>query len=108
MKSCPRRGKWWSPHELHRLRGFQFKRLLVVGSRLDVEQHRYHSNIAPTAIVATLAAFEVRYDLPVVWCDTPEAAARQVESWVWWYAREIIKNASALVSAIEKAPVHIA
>jgi ERCC4-type nuclease len=44
-------------HELHRLRGYQFKRLLVVGSRAEIEAQRYRSRIAPKAILATLSAF---------------------------------------------------
>src|SRR6516162_282751 len=62
-------------HELHRLRGYRFKRLLVVGSREDIAAGHYHSRIAPKAVLATLSAFEVRYDLPVVFADTPAAAA---------------------------------
>jgi ERCC4-type nuclease len=66
-------------HELHRLRGYRFKRLLVIGSREDVAAGRYHSRIAPKAVLATLSAFEVRYDLPVVFADTPEDGAHAIE-----------------------------
>ena len=51
--------------ELHRLRGFRFKRLLVVGTEEEIYQGRYRSAITPKAVMATLGAFEVRYDLPV-------------------------------------------
>ncbi len=83
--------------ELHRLRGFRFKRLLIVGAKCEVEQHRYRSNVSPNAVLATLSAFEVRYDCPVVWIPDPEEAARQVESWVWWYAREVLKQAETFL-----------
>src|SRR5262245_13017551 len=53
-------------HELHRLRGYRFKRLLVIGSHEDIVAGRYHSRITPKAVLATLGAFEIRYDLPVV------------------------------------------
>jgi hypothetical protein len=33
--------------ELHRLRGFGFKRLLVIGRREDIAAGHYHSRIAP-------------------------------------------------------------
>jgi ERCC4-type nuclease len=56
--------------ELHRLRGFRFKRLLVVGSRQDIVAGRYYSRIAPKAVLATLGAFEIRFDLPIVFADT--------------------------------------
>jgi ERCC4-type nuclease len=86
-------------HELHRLRGYAFKRLLIVGTRALIEIGRYHSRIAPTSVLATLAAFEVRYDLPVVFIETPEAAAIQIERWVFYYCREVMKLAHALTKS---------
>lgn len=82
--------------ELHRLRGFRFKRLLVVGCRAEVGQHRYRSNLAPQAVLSTLWAFEARYDCPVVWEPHPEEAGRIVEDWAYWFAREVFKVAKAL------------
>src|SRR6516165_7435557 len=34
-------------HELHRLRGYRFKRLLVIGTRDDIAAGGYYSRIAP-------------------------------------------------------------
>lgn len=82
--------------ELHRLRGYRFARLLVIGSREDIVSGRYCSQIAPKAVLATLAAFEARY-LPVVFAATPEAAAREIERWSWWFARETVENANDLL-----------
>src|SRR6516162_8097273 len=83
-------------HELHRLRGYRFKRLLVVGTHAEIEAQRYHSRIAPKAVLATLAAFEVRYDLPIVFCSTPEEAAIAIERWAVYFSREVIKLVHAL------------
>jgi ERCC4-type nuclease len=74
---CCVRNREHFERELHRLRGFRFKRLLVVGSEAEILQARYHS--APKAVLATLSAFEIRYDLPVVFSPTPQSAAIQVE-----------------------------
>jgi DNA excision repair protein ERCC-4 len=52
--------------ELHRLRGYRFKRLLVVGSEEDIFRSKYWSGISPKSVLATLAAFEVRFSVPVV------------------------------------------
>lgn len=52
--------------ELHRLRGYRFKRLLIVGTELEIQQANYRSHITPKAVMATLGAFEARYDCPVV------------------------------------------
>jgi ERCC4-type nuclease len=83
-------------HELHRLRGFGFKRLLVIGSREDIAAGHYHSRIAPKAVLATLGAFEARY-LPIVFAETPEAGALLIEQWAWYYGREVVENANGLL-----------
>jgi ERCC4-type nuclease len=82
--------------ELHRLRGFRFKRLLIVGDPEQIEAHAYPSKIAPRAIMATLHAIEARFDLPVAYAPTPEAAGLQVESWAYWFARELVQSANTL------------
>jgi DNA excision repair protein ERCC-4 len=84
-------------HELIRLRGYSFKRLLIVGTREDIAAGHYHSRIAPKAVLATLGAFEVRYDLPIVCVASPEEAARLVENYAWYFAREIVENANDLL-----------
>ena len=83
--------------ELHRLRGFKFKRLVIVGAREHIEAGHYRLKISPKSVLATLAVIEVRFDTPVVFAPTPEAAAELVESWAWWVAREIVVNANDLL-----------
>jgi ERCC4-type nuclease len=77
--------------ELHRIRGFRFKRLLIVGTEAEILAGQYRSNIAPKAILATLSAFECRYDTPVVFKPTPELAAAQIERWAFWFTREMVE-----------------
>lgn len=89
--------------ELHRLRGYRFKRLLVVGTRGEVEGHRYRSNASPKSVFGSLAAFEVRYDLPVVWAATPDEAAVMVEGWAWWFARELRQAASLMAAPTRRS-----
>jgi DNA excision repair protein ERCC-4 len=83
--------------ELHRLRGYQFKRLLIIGNRDDLAAGRYHSKIAPASVLASLNTFEVRHAIPVVFAGTPEAGARLIEQWAWIYCCEIAKNANDLL-----------
>lgn len=82
--------------ELHRMRGFRFARLLVVGTMREIEEGAYVSKIAPSAVLNSLKAWQVRFDIPVVLRDTPADAARQVEDWAWWFAREIVLEANGL------------
>jgi len=88
--------------ELHRLRGFRFKRLLVVGSEAEILQARYHSDIAPKAVLATLSAFEIRYDLPVVFSTTPQNAAIQIERWIFYFTRDIVISVNNLCRSSQK------
>jgi len=85
--------------ELCRLRGYRFKRLLVVGSRAEIEAGAYRSNVKSAAVLHSLAAWEVRYDVPVVFCPDADTAGRQVESWCFWFAREIVRTANLLLRA---------
>jgi ERCC4-type nuclease len=89
--------------ELHRLRGFRFKRLLIVGSRQAIEAGTYRSNIRPTSVLASLAAWECRFDVPPVFAPTPEAAAALVEDWVWWYCREAVEGVNGLLRGVRAA-----
>jgi DNA excision repair protein ERCC-4 len=83
--------------ECHRLRGMRFKRLLVIGSRQEVQEHQYRSQVAPSAVLGTLAMLEARYDLPVVFASTPEEAAELVERWIYYTAREVALAANSLL-----------
>lgn len=82
--------------ELHRLRGFRFKRLVVVGTEYQILEGNYRSNIKPQAVLGTLRAFEIRYDIPTLFFETPELAGRQIESWAFWFTREMVEIVNAL------------
>jgi len=83
--------------ELHRLRGYRFARVLVVGSRDEIERGEYRSGLSPKVVLHSIAAFEARYGIPFVFIDDPTEAARQVETWVYWSAREIVEAANTLL-----------
>jgi DNA excision repair protein ERCC-4 len=83
--------------ELMRLRGCRFRRLVIVGSLEEIAAGRYHSKMNPRAVLASLFCFEIRYEVPLVFCPTPEAAARQIENWMFWNAREVVENANDLL-----------
>ena len=90
--------------ELHRLRGYRFKRLLIVGTREQIAAGEYRSAIAPRAVLATLRAIEARFDVPVVFAADPPAAAKEIESWAYWFAREIVEAVNDLARANNLPP----
>ena len=83
--------------ELHRLRGFAFARLLVIGSRDQIAAGNYRSQINPASVLGSISAWEVRYHVPVVFAASEREAARLVEDWVWWFAREWVLSVNKLV-----------
>lgn len=85
--------------ELHRLRGYRFKRLLIVGSPDEIRDGKYRGETNPRTIFSTLDVIEVRYDTAVVFEPTPEAAALRVESWAFWFAREMVSSVNDLARA---------
>jgi ERCC4-type nuclease len=78
--------------ELHRLRGFDFARLLIIGAESDIRAHTYRSNIEPKSVLHSLYAFELRYRIPFVFTPTPDTGAALVERWAWFYCREQIQR----------------
>lgn len=103
ISCCSDSNRYRFEWELHRLTGFSFRRLLIVGARAEVEGHMYRSRIKPQAVFGSLGAWEARYAVPVVWSPSPEEAAEQVETWAWWMSREIVRNASRLLTATKGA-----
>jgi ERCC4-type nuclease len=90
--------------ELARLRAYRFKRLLIVGKQADIEAGRYRSAIIPSAVLASLETWEIRFDIPFVFEPNPEAAARRVEDWAYRFAVEIVKESNALFRGSRIAP----
>lgn len=82
--------------ELHRLRGFHWRRLLIIGTELEIQQGVPFSRIRPASVFGSLSAWECRFDVPIVWCHTPEAAAVRVERWVCYFASELVKSVNGL------------
>ena len=74
--------------ECHRLRGYDFARLLIVGHPDELPFYLARRKTTSKAILGSLAAFEVRYRLPVVWEPSEKRAAVQIEKWAWYFYRE--------------------
>lgn len=78
------RGRERFERELHRLRGFDFARILIVGEPYEVARLSMNAK----AVFSSLTAFETRWRIPVVWEPDPETAARLVERWAWFFASQ--------------------
>ena len=69
--------------ELHRLRGFTFARLLVVGSMQELYTMSQRGRANLDQVEHSLLSIEQRYRVPVVRVDTPAAGALMVETWAF-------------------------
>lgn len=73
--------------EVHRMLGYEFRRLLIIGSESDIHLGQYRSRMTPKAVIASLAAIEAK-GVPVVFARTPAIAAEYVERWACYFVRE--------------------
>jgi ERCC4-type nuclease len=73
--------------EIDRMRGLKFSRLLIVGTRQEIQSGGYRSQANPRAILASLAAIEAK-GVPVVFAATPIEAAALIEAWAVYFFRE--------------------
>lgn len=73
--------------ELHRLRGFAFRRLLVECSVSDILAGKAFSKANPKALVASLTSFEIEFDVPVVFIANRVDAARWLARSAWYFRR---------------------
>jgi DNA excision repair protein ERCC-4 len=89
--------------ECHRLRGFRFARIIVLANRSDIEQQRYRSKITPQAVLATITTIEVRWNIPVMFCETEKEAALAIERYAYFFVREYIKRVNDLVRGSREA-----
>lgn len=78
------RGRERFERELHRLRGFSFARVLIVGSPHEVQATAAN----PKSVFSSISAFEARYGVPFIWEPSPDLAARLIERWAWFFWRD--------------------
>jgi DNA excision repair protein ERCC-4 len=104
LAGCVTAGRDRFVRELIRLRGYRFRRLLIVGSRVDILKGSYHSKVEPAAVLASLAAWEIRFDVPVVHAASPEHAGEIVAGWIRAFSREVCLVAANVVAKTLTGP----
>jgi len=92
--------------ELHRLRGYHFSRLLILGTETEIAAGNYRSRMSPRAALASLRAFEVRYRVPIVFESNPVHAGRLVERWACWALYDIERTVHSTLKAAAQTTIH--
>ena len=79
-------------YELLRLTHYQFRRVLVEASYEAVaEVEGYDFSLAkPKSVIASVHAFEARYDVPFIFAGNRNRAARMLCSWAYYFHREAL------------------
>lgn len=85
--------------ELERLRGYEVKAILVEGTLEQIARHDYRSQANPESVMQTLAAWQVKYGCPTLWCGSPAGCAYMVRA----LARHYLRAASLRLKDIIRA-----
>jgi DNA excision repair protein ERCC-4 len=87
--------------ELRQLRAFRFAAIVVEAGWDDVLLKRYPQNVAPNAVIGSLAAFAIKYGVVPILAGDRGAAAEVTERLLLNYARRVEKDYRALERADE-------
>ena len=90
--------------ELERLRGFDLAAIVAEGTLEQVARHEYRGQANPESVLQSLAAFHVRYRVPVLWCGSPSGCAYMVRSLARHFLREAQERLKSIIRAHGIAP----
>jgi len=89
-------------HEINRLNGYWFKRLLIIGDPADIETGNYRSQIKPLSVINHIESIETTITTTIL--PTPEAAALQIEDWAAWFFRRLYNIVKPTIKPTTKPP----
>ena len=83
--------------ELERMRSIAFRRVLVTSPYEAVARGEYaHSRANPRSVIASIAAFEARYNVPFVFALNPCEGSARLLDWARYFVRERLRNPAAV------------
>ncbi len=82
--------------ELQRLRAYRFRALIIEASYSDLERGEWRSQLKPSAVLGSLAAWTAQFELPIWLVGDHESAARLAERYLFQAARCIGQENAAL------------
>lgn len=65
--------------EMEKLSLFMHKCIVVEGDLVDIQQHRYHSGVHPTAVLGATMMLMVDFGVPVLFCSNRQIAGAATE-----------------------------
>ena len=82
--------------ELQRLKSYRFRALIIEASHADLEAGQWRSQLKPSHVLGSLAAWTVQFALPVWLAGDHESAARFAERYLYQAARCIAAENKAI------------
>jgi len=94
LVSCITTGRDRFKRELHRLRGFDCRAVVVEATVSDILAHSYRSKTHPNSVIGSVLSWQVRYGVPFVWAGEHGAviALRLLQA----YHRQLVDMVTAL------------
>ncbi len=89
---CLTTGRERFKKELYRGKALDYFALVIEGSLSDLSNGSYRSEMKPKAVIQSLVAFSIRYNLPIWFAETREFGQRLTESLLSKYIKEIEKR----------------
>ncbi len=68
--------------EMKKLSVMQHKCVVVEGDLVDIQQHRYHSGVHPSAVIGATMMLIVDFGVPVLFCSNRQLACAVTESFL--------------------------
>lgn len=96
LLSCIGRERPRFMRELARLRGFRFRVLIVEASYSDLEAGEWRSQLKPSHVLGSLAAWQCQFSLPIMLVGTHEAGAGFCERFLFQAARCVAQENKAI------------
>ena len=85
--------------ELERMRSIAFRRVLVTSPYGAVARGEYaHSKANPRSVIASITAFEARYNVPFIFALNPCEGSARLLDWARYFVREKLRNPAAVRS----------
>lgn len=93
--------------ELQRMRGYQYRLLIVETDAATIESGDWRSSLTPAHAMGSLAAWCVQYSLPVWLAGSHEAAGRFVERYLYQAARAVLTDREAAAAFVAACPAEL-
>ena len=71
---CTSSGRDRFKHELHRLRGYQAKAVIIEAAMQDIVQHNYRSRINPNSVIGSISSWTTKFNVPFLFCGNRASA----------------------------------